>query len=83
MICWLKQEEDLWGNPVIDRKSSDYDEREGLRYALLRVGLRLDDDALDKLVPQARALQRNGAQMVTLDLSKIEPGFVFDARWKK
>ncbi len=67
---------------MVDSKSSDYDERESLRYALLRVGLRLGDDALDKLVPQARMVRKNDARIGELDLSVIEPGLVFDARWK-
>jgi hypothetical protein len=67
---------------VIDSESSSNDERESLRYALLRVGLRLDDDTLDKLVPQARMLQENGARVGELDLSTIDLGLVFDARWK-
>lgn len=63
-------------------RSSSYDERESLRYALLQVGLRLDDDELDKLVPQARMLRENGSRLGKLDLPDIGPGLVFDARWK-
>jgi len=43
----------------------------------------LDDDALEKLMPQAQALRRNSARIAELELSMIEPGLVFDARWRK
>lgn len=68
---------------MFDQRSSGYNERESLRYAFLRVGLELDDDALEKLVPQAQALRRNSARIAELELSMIEPGLVFDARWRK
>lgn len=68
-------------DPEVQRGSSGYDERESLRYALLRVG-RLDDDALEDLVPQVRMIRRNEARLGELDLSALEPGLVFDARWK-
>ncbi len=68
---------------MLDRGSSGYNELESLRHAFLRVELKLNDDALEKLVPQAQALQRNSARMAALELSTIEPGLVFDARWKK
>ena len=77
-----KHEEDLWGRLMLDRGTSGYDERESLRCALLRVGLELDDGALSKLVPQALMLRENAARIAALDLSTIEPGLVFDARWK-
>ncbi len=65
----------------VQRGSSSYDERESLRYALLHVG-RLDDDALEDLVPQVRMIRSNEARLRELDLSALEPGLVFDARWK-
>ena len=68
---------------MLDRGSSGYNELESLRHAFLRVELKLNDDALEKLVPQAQALQRNSARMAALELSAIEPGLVFNARWKK
>lgn len=68
---------------MLDQGSSGYNERESLRYSFLRVGLELDDDALEKLVPQAQVLRRNSARMAALELSTIEPGLVFDARWSK
>lgn len=68
---------------MLDQENFDYNERESLRHAFLRVGLELNDDALEKLVPQSQALRRNSAQMSALELSTIEPGLVFDARWKK
>lgn len=64
------------------RQVSHYDERESLRHALLRVGLELDGQAVDALIPQARMLRQSVALVGQLDLSAIEPGLAFDARWK-
>lgn len=69
-------------DPAIDKASLAYDERESLRYALLRVGLQLDDGALEDLLPQARMIRENQARLGALDLSALEPGLVFAARWK-
>lgn len=73
----------MWWKLVLDQESSGYNELESLRHAFLRVGLELNDDALEKFVPQAQALRRNSARMAALELSAIEPGLVFNARWKK
>jgi hypothetical protein len=70
------------GDPVGEREGSGYDERESLRYAFLRVGLKLNDDALEDLLPQVRMIRRNGVRVSELDLSTLEPGLSFDARWK-
>ncbi len=69
-------------NPAVEREGSGYNERESLRYALLRVGLKLNGDALEDLLPQVRMIRRNGARVSELDLSALEPGLSFDARWK-
>lgn len=69
-------------NPEFDRGSSGCDERESLRCALLRVGLRVDEDVFEALVPQVRMIRRNGARLGELDLSALEPKLTFDARWK-
>lgn len=68
---------------VPDQENSDLNERENLRDAFLRVGLELSDDTLEKLVPQAQALRSSSVRIAALDLSSIEPGSVFDARWKR
>ncbi len=66
-----------------DQESSDFNERENLRHAFLRVGLELSDDTVEKLVPQAQALRSNSDRIAALDLLSIEPGCVFDARWRR
>lgn len=68
---------------MLDQGSPGYNERETLRYAFLRVGSELNDDVLEQLVPQAQALRRHSARIAALELSTIELGLVFDARWKK
>lgn len=73
----------MWWKLVPDQENSDLNERENLRHAFLRVGLELSDDTLEKLVPQAQALRSSSVRIATLDLSSIEPGSVFDARWKR
>lgn len=66
-----------------DQENPDLNERENLRHAFLRVGLELSDDTLEMLVPQAQALHSSSVRIAALDLSSIEPGSVFDARWKR
>jgi hypothetical protein len=73
----------MWWKLVPDQENSDLNERENLRHAFLRVGLELSDDTLKKLVPQAQALRSSSVRIAVLDLSSIEPGSVFDARWKR
>lgn len=68
---------------VPDQENPDLNERENLRHAFLRVGLKLNDDTLEKLAPQAQALRSSSVRIAALDLSSIEPGYVFDARWKR